>query len=88
MPIAYSKSNVKPAAGPAGSAATVTPNDATAIPETMALWVGGAGDLALRFIDGSEVTIAGVAAGTVLPFRVDLVKTTGTTATSIVALYA
>ena len=50
--------------------------------------MGGAGDLAVMFIDGSAgVTLAGVTAGTLLPIQVQKVMSTNTTATSIVALY-
>jgi hypothetical protein len=42
----------------------------------------------VMFKGGSaSVTIAGVAAGTVLPFQVTRVYSTSTTATSILALY-
>lgn len=72
----------------------VTPTDNTAIPVTRALWVGGAGDLVVKFysvvdptVAGNTVTITGVPAGTLLPFAVKCVNSTSTTATSIVALY-
>lgn len=72
----------------------VTPTDNTAIPVTRALWVGGAGNLVVKFADvvdvttaGNTVTITGVPAGTLLPFAVKCVNSASTTATSIVALY-
>jgi hypothetical protein len=49
--------------------------------------VGGAGNVACRFIDGTTATLVGVADGTLLPVRVLGVSATGTTATNIVALY-
>lgn len=51
-----------------------------------ALYVGGAGDIAVVMKNGDEVTFSGVAAGTLLPIRVTKVKATGTTATLILRL--
>jgi hypothetical protein len=72
----------------------VTPTDNTKIVTTRALWVGGAGNIVVKFADvtdptaaGNTTTIVGVAAGTLLPFQVNCVNSTSTTATSIVALY-
>ena len=68
-------------------AASVTTSDATVIPATRALWIGGAGNVAVRMAgDGSLVTYSGASAG-ILPVQVDKVLSTGTTATSILALY-
>jgi T5SS/PEP-CTERM-associated repeat protein len=67
-------------------AATVTPSDSTIINTTRALWIGGTGNVALTFQDGSEVTLNAVPVG-ILDVRVTQVKSTGTTATDIVALY-
>lgn len=67
-------------------AADVTPSDtASLIPEgaaegPRALLVVAAGDLAVQFARGGEVTLTAVAANVVLPFGVRLVKATGTTA--------
>ncbi len=55
-----------------------------------ALWIGGAGDVAVVAADddlAAPVTISGVLAGTVLPIRAKYVMSTNTTATLIVALY-
>lgn len=80
--------------GAATQGVAVTPTDNTAIPKTRALWVGGAGNLVVKFSDvrdptvaGNTVTITGVPAGTLLPFSVVCVNSTSTTATTIVALY-
>ena len=73
--------------GSASQARAVTKSDVTVLPVTAALWVGGAGNLSLVFEDGgSAVTITGVPAGTLLPFRVTKVMD-ATTATDITALY-
>jgi hypothetical protein len=69
----------------------VTPSDSTVV-NCQALWVGGAGNVAILAESdaddaGSAVTIVGVAAGTLLPIAADRVMSTNTTATSIVAIY-
>ena len=69
------------------AAAAVTTSDATVIPKTRALWVGVAGNVAVRMAgDGSLVTFTGAAVG-IIPVQVDKVLSTGTTATTILALY-
>lgn len=74
--------------GSASQGRAVTPNDSTVLSVTSAVWVGGAGNLAVVFEDGgSAVTLTGVPAGTLLPIRVTKVMSTNTTATSITALY-
>lgn len=70
------------------SAAAVTPdNDNDLANFGRALWVGGVGNIALTTLDGSEVTITAIAAGTLLPIRVKRVKATNTTATLIINLW-
>jgi hypothetical protein len=73
-------------AGPATKAVAVTPNDSTNITPTVALYIGAAGTLKVTCWDGTETTFGAVSAG-VLPLRVLRVWSTGTSATSIVALY-
>ena len=69
------------------AAAAVTTSDATVIPKCRALWVGVAGNVAVRHAgDGSLVTYSNVPVG-VLPVQVDKVLSTGTTATTMLALY-
>lgn len=70
--------------------AAVTPSNTADLPNpgvSDALWVGGAGTLAIQGTDGQTVSIAAVAAGATLPIKVRRVLATGTTATTIVALY-
>lgn len=50
------------------------------------IFVGGAGNLALRFVDGTTITLTGCAAGTVYRFCANRIVKTGTTATNLVAL--
>ena len=74
--------------GPAHYAAAVTPNDGADLADTSrALYIGGAGDVKVDMYGSGTVTFVGVTAGSVLPVRVDRVYSTGTTATSIVALW-
>lgn len=70
--------------GPFRKAGGVTPSDTDDLPyETGAVFVGGAGSL-VAVIGGTEVSFAAVPAGTVLPILCTRIKSTGTTATSIV----
>ena len=74
--------------GPATRSAAVTPSDSVDLPNvSRALWVGGAGNVAVMLADDtSAVTFVSVAAGTLLPLRVKRVMATNTTATSLVAI--
>lgn len=72
---------------PAGHGFPITPSDADDLPEvTRAIYVGQAGALAVSLVSGAEVTLLGVAAGTVLPLRLRKVLATGTTASALVGL--
>lgn len=71
----------------AHSAFAVTKSDSTIIPATRALYIGGAGDVAVTMAeDENNVTFVAVPAGSILPVQVIKILSTGTTATSIVAL--
>ena len=48
--------------------------------------VGGAGNVKVRMIAGTDITFTGVIAGTILPIQFNIVYNTGTTATNMVAL--
>ena len=65
----------------------VTASDSTVLTTTRAVFVGGAGNLAVVLSGGTTLTLTGVTAGTLLPIRVTKVKSTGTTATNIAALW-
>lgn len=72
---------------PAGGAFAVTPDNETALAGVRALYIGGAGDVAVVTPNRSAaVVFTGVAAGTILPVRATRVNSTNTTATAIVAL--
>lgn len=73
---------------PPEHALAIVPDDAADLPTvTRALFVGEGGDLAVRMGGGGGVTLAGVAAGTMLPIRVARVLATGTTAGGIVGFW-
>lgn len=72
------------------SAVAVTPNDSTVLAPTAALYIGGAGNVAVVMAgEGNlnvSVTFTAPPVGTILPLAVKKVMATGTTATLIVAL--
>jgi hypothetical protein len=73
---------------PAMSGVAVTKHDTTEISVTRGLYVGTGGDVAVKMRnDSTAVTFKNVADGSLLPLRVKLVLSTGTTASDIVALY-
>lgn len=73
---------------PITAAVAVTPSDTTDLNYlTRAIYVGGGGDLTVVMANGVTVTFSAVPAGTMLPIRVNRVRTTGTSATLIVALW-
>jgi len=73
---------------PSAYATEVTPHDTTVIsPPSRSLYVGATGDLTVTMEGGGDVLFKAVPAGVTLPIRVTKVKSTGTTATNIVALY-
>ena len=78
----------------AGRAAAVTPSNTVNIPAITGgtnngcvLYVGGAGNLKVLTVGGDEVTLVAVPAGSFIPVHVLRVFSTGTTASSIVALW-
>lgn len=69
-------------------AAAVTVSDSTVYEQpTRALYVGGSGNVKVDMVSGGTVTFNAVQGGTILPVQVTRIYSTGTTATSIVALY-
>jgi hypothetical protein len=65
----------------------ITPSDTATIPATKGIFIGGAGNLAVTMANGNTVTFTGLSAGVVHPISVTKISATGTTATSILALY-
>ncbi|KQN76309.1 hypothetical protein ASE90_11710 [Sphingomonas sp. Leaf67] len=74
--------------GPARTATAVTPSDSAPLLRLpKALYIGGGGDVTLRCVDSSaDIVLSAVPGGSVLPVRAQFVRSTGTTATAIVAL--
>lgn len=74
--------------GSATGLVAVTKSDVTEYsPPLRAVWVGGAGNIALRCPDdAAAVTVVGVPAGTLLAIEAEQVMSTNTTATDIIGL--
>lgn len=69
------------------TAIEITPSDANDVGiNTLALYVGVAGDVRVRLHGGQTVTLTGVLAGRIYPIHIQRVFATGTTATDLVAL--
>ena len=64
----------------------ITASDATVFPVCRAIYVGVAGNIALRTAEQQTVTLVAVANG-MLPVQADMVLSTGTTATDMFAVY-
>lgn len=79
---------------PAHDAVAVVTSDTTVIPATRGIYVGATGDIAVRMIDqatpynttGNTVIFRSVPVG-ILPVQVDKILFTGTSASSMLALY-
>lgn len=72
---------------PASHGFAITPSDASELVEvTRALYVGQTGALVVTLLSGADITLLGVAAGTILPLRLRKVLSTGTTAGALVGL--
>lgn len=75
---------------PYTKAVVLTKDDNTDLADSpsRALWVGGAGNIAVDFLVGpTNVLISGIPAGTLLPFAIKRLRSTNTTATLVAALY-
>ncbi|MEP3347021.1 MAG: hypothetical protein ABJN34_05760 [Litoreibacter sp.] len=73
---------------PARSASTVVPSDTTELPHvSRALYVGQSGALSVEMADGGIATFEGVPAGSMLPIRASKVRSSDTTAASILSLW-
>jgi hypothetical protein len=71
-------------------ARAITPHDTNAsiVGSPTAIYVGVAGNIALRLVgDSADVTFVGAAAGSILPLEASHIRSTSTTATNLVALY-
>lgn len=73
---------------PAVDAAQVNPsNSQDLVHVTRAVYIGTGGDLAVELANGTRITLPNSVGGMMYPLRVRKVLSTGTTASSIVALW-
>lgn len=81
--------NADTVSAPARRAVAVVPHDVNALSDIpKALYVGTGGTIVMRGVAGTSDQIwKNVPAGAVLPFRVQYVRATGTSAGDILALY-
>lgn len=81
-------SDINTTIGPAVRAQAVTKSDSTTYSGMRALYVGGAGDVAVKLGgDTTAVTFSSVPAGTTLDISATYVMSTNTTASAMVALF-
>jgi hypothetical protein len=74
--------------GPARGVVAVTKSDTTVFsPLLRAIYIGGAGNVAVTAADGSVATFTAVPVGTTLHVACSKVMDTNTTATNILGLY-
>lgn len=67
---------------------TITPNDAENLPHnTIAIYIGGAGDLKIDTVNGDNVLIKNLSSGIWHPIKAKKVYAAGTTATNILGAY-
>ena len=85
----YFSSHGDTPSAPATRALVVSPHDTNALSDIpKALYVGTAGNITMRGVNGAADQLwKNVPAGTVLPFRAQYVRATGTTAADLLALY-
>jgi hypothetical protein len=75
------------ASGSSENAAVVTPSDSTVLTPFNALYIGGAGNVAVTTLGGNVVTFTAPPVGSIIPIRGTKVMATNTTATLIVVLW-
>lgn len=73
--------------GSAYDAVHVVTDDSATIQKTRGLYVGTSGDVRVTMAGGHTVTYKNLSAGIIHPIEVVAVKSTGTTATDILAVY-
>ncbi len=73
---------------PAVRGVALTKSDSDELAEvSRGIWVGVAGDIAVKFKGSTTAVVFTVPAGSILPFRIRQLMSTNTTATQVVALY-
>jgi len=83
------QNNADQVSAPATRAVSVTPHDSNALSDIpKALFVGTGGSITMRGVNGAADQVwKNVPSGSVLPFRAQYVRATGTTAADLLALY-
>lgn len=71
---------------PGVGAFTITPGNAL-VKNTRAVYVGGAGNMAVTMSDGTSVTFVGLLAGLMYPLQLSAVAAGGTTAFNLIGVY-
>jgi hypothetical protein len=65
----------------------ITKSNGDTYPMEFALYVGGAGDVVVSPANGNADITMTMAAGSIVPFMITALKSTGTTATDTIAIY-
>jgi hypothetical protein len=82
------ENHVRSLTSPPENGAAISPSDSADLPfVSRALYVGSGGDLAVRLQDGTDLVLANLAPGTLMPIRVARVRATGTTAGQVLAFW-
>lgn len=83
------QNNADQVSAPATRALAVSPHDSNALTDIpKALFVGTGGNITMRGVNGaSDQVWKNVPSGSVLPFRAQYVRATGTSAADLLALY-
>lgn len=69
-------------------ASSITPHDTNELTYvTRGIYIGGAGNVKVTTVEDETVTFNSAAVGQVLPVRAKIIFSSGTTATSIIALW-
>lgn len=70
-----------------GGGASVTPSDTQKLSNPSVIYVGVTGNVKVLTAQGDTVTFVGVPAGGIVPVQAIQVFSTGTTASSLIAIY-
>jgi hypothetical protein len=82
------KNHTRSLTSPPEHAVAILPQDGADLAVvTRAIYVGAGGDVAVRMLDGTTVTLTNVPNGTLMPLRVSRVLATGTTASAILGFW-
>ena len=83
------QNNADQVSAPATRAVAISPHDSNALADIpKALFVGTGGNITMRGVNGSADQVwKNVPSGSLLPFRAQYVRSTGTTAGDLLALY-